>query len=71
MIALSVWHDGIFIADVSFACSSAAAELLLWQLGLCGRAAAEKYFPVSDYAIGLEVKSQLISRHFWLIFPPF
>ena len=42
MIALSVWHDGIFIADVSFACSSAAAELLLWQLGLCGRAAAEK-----------------------------
>ena len=30
------------VADVSFACSSAAAELLLWQLGLCGRAAAEK-----------------------------
>jgi hypothetical protein len=33
------------VADISLACSSAAAELLLWQLGLCGRAAAEKRLP--------------------------
>ena len=31
------------VADVSFACSSAAAQsCCCWQLGLCGRAAAEK-----------------------------